>query len=60
MFLYQIQHPASAFTSQDTLLMARWKTYEDVQRKLGTSSEAKNQIRRKFGDTYWWYFDYQN
>lgn len=60
MFLYQIQHPASAFTSQDTLLMAKWKTYEDVQRKLGTSSEAKNQIRRKFGDTYWWYFDYQN
>lgn len=60
MFLYQTQLPASASTSQDTLLMERWKTYKDFQRELGTSSGAKNQIRRKFGDTYWWYFDYQN
>ena len=57
--LHEMRYPASAKASQDTLLTERWKAYQVTQKELGTSSAAQNQLRRKFGDTYWWYFDYQ-
>lgn len=59
MILHQARHATSIPVPQDTLLIERWKAYKDFQKNHGVSSEVKNQIRRKFGDTYWWYFDYQ-
>lgn len=58
--LYQVQCTDSVFSLKDSLLLRHFDDYKTCQKELGTSIGAANYMRRKFGDTYWWYFDYQN
>ena len=60
MTLYQAQHADSAFAFRDSLTVKRFEGYRVRQKELGSSVGASNYMRREFGDTYWWYFDYQN
>lgn len=38
----------------------RFREYKEKQKSgYGSSNEEKNRMRRAFGKTYWWYYDYQ-
>ena len=55
-FLYGKLHPEQAYASSDAALETQWQAYEALQTELsGTVGEA-NRMRRKFGETYWWYY----
>ena len=59
LFLYGKMHPSSATEGQDEALEEQWKTYEEFKAGLvGTVGEG-NRMRRQFGDTYWWYYQYR-
>ena len=59
LFLYGKMHPSSATEEQDEALEEQWKTYEEFKAGLvGTVGEG-NRMRRQFGDTYWWYYQYR-
>ena len=57
--VYRESHPDYQFAVDDSTLIKRYDDYH--KRKAGFSSpiEEQNRMRREFGDTYWWYFDYQ-
>jgi hypothetical protein len=41
------------------MTLDRFKAYQTLQQKEGSPLEERNRMRREFGDTYWWYYDYQ-
>ena len=38
--------------------MQRYDEYCKLRDSYDDAVERKNYLRRQFGDTYWWYFDY--
>ncbi len=44
--------------SVDSTTMERYIEYETMKHDLEDATERKNRLRRKFGNTYWWYYDY--
>ena len=38
----------------------RYTDYKIRRKESGPLVQGSNLMRREFGDTYWWYFDYQN
>lgn len=59
MLLYQHIHPDFAAEKKDTLAMQRLDEYLSRQKEFSSPQEAKNFMRREYGDTYWWYYHYQ-
>lgn len=59
MLLYQHTHPDSTAEKKDTLAMQRLDEYLSRQKEFSSPQEAKNLMRREYGDTYWWYYHYQ-
>lgn len=59
MLLYRHTRPDYAEEGQDTLMMQRLDDYLSRQKEFASSQEAKNFMRREYGDTYWWYYHYQ-
>lgn len=58
LFLYGKMHPSEGAPLVDEALEKQWQAYESLQKELtGTVGEG-NRMRRKFGDTYWWYYQY--
>lgn len=57
--LYHAQQKDTIFPVADSLMIGRFKAYRTLQQKEGSSLEERNRMRREFGDTYWWYYDYQ-
>ena len=57
--MYQSVHPTYKFATTDSMLIQKYATYKKRQGELTSPVEEKNQMRREFGDTYWWYHDYQ-
>lgn len=58
--LYNEQHPDSpvAFAA-DSAMVARFAAYRELQSEHeGNAIVAENLCRRKFGNTYWCYYDY--
>ena len=59
LFLHDRMHPSDRPTVADEAMEEQWKAYEEAKAELaGTIGEA-NRMRRKFGDTYWWYYQYR-
>ncbi len=44
----------------DSLIVERYAEYETMKHDLEDAAERKNRLRRKFGNTYWWYYAYGN
>ncbi len=42
----------------DSLTVGRYAEYNAMKSELTDSVERKNRLRRKFGNTYWWYYEY--
>lgn len=59
MTLYRSLHPDSVFTQQDSVMQMRYAEYKELQTEPGTPLQERNRMKRKFGHTYWWYYDYQ-
>lgn len=57
--MYRSSHPDYPFIIKDSVLIKRYDEYH--KRKTGFTSfiTERNGMRREFGDTYWWYFNYQ-
>jgi len=59
LFLYGKMHPSMVQEEPDEALEEQWKAYEEFKAGLvGTVGEG-NRMRRQFGDTYWWYYQYK-
>ncbi len=48
-------HPAEA----DSATLSGLHAYRQLRESLADSVERKNRTRRAFGNTFWWYYDYQ-
>ncbi len=42
----------------DSIVLARFAEYNVMKEDLKDATERKNRLRRKFGNTYWWYYEY--
>ena len=59
LFLHDKMHLSLPQKVQNEAMEERWKAYEALKLELtGTVGEG-NRMRRKFGDTYWWYHQYR-
>ena len=60
-YLYNRMHPDSKTYPQvaDEEMDQRWETYTAEQTGLAGTVGEGNRMRRKYGDTYWWYYQYR-
>ena len=59
LFLYDKIHPSNKPKVTDEAMEEQWKTYEEEKNSLAGTVGEGNRMRRKFGDTYWWYYQYR-
>ena len=59
MVLYQAIHADSVFCRTDSVCMKRFLEYREKEKEYTDGRERENWMRRHYGDTYWWYFDYR-
>ena len=59
LFLYGKMHSSSVTEEQNEALEEQWKAYETLKSELVGSVGEGNRMRRQFGDTYWWYYQYR-
>ena len=59
LFLYDKMHPSNKPKVADEAMEEQWKTYEEEKNSLAGTVGEGNRMRRKFGDTYWWYYQYR-
>lgn len=57
--LYRHLHPAYKGLEPDEQTLQRWADYQAESRLYTQPEERKNRLRLTYGDTYWWYYDYQ-
>ena len=58
LFLYDKMHPSNKPMVADEAMEEQWKAYEEEKTNLAGQRGEGNRMRRKFGDTYWWYYQY--
>ena len=56
LFLYDKIHPSNKPKVTDEAMEEQWKTYEEEKNSLAGTVGEGNRMRRKIGDTYWWYY----
>ena len=44
----------------DTALISQYKEYNLLKSEYTNPTERINKARRKFGKTYWWYYDFSD
>ena len=59
LFLHDKLHPSKTKKVESEELEQKWKAYEERQLELAGTVGEGNYMRRKFGDTYWWYHQYR-
>jgi hypothetical protein len=59
LFLDSKMHPSAATDSADVALEELWGKYLQKQQELSGLRGEANRMRREFGDTYWWYYQYK-
>lgn len=57
--IYQETNPSYPFVVTDSTLIEKYSIYKNRKTEFKSKTHEKNQMRRKYGDTYWWYYDYQ-
>lgn len=48
------------YSLADTATVVKFIDYKLVSDTINDSTERRNRLRRKFGDTFWWYYDYSS
>ena len=59
LFLNSKMHPSAVTDSADVALEELWGKYLQKQQELSGQRGEANYMRREFGDTYWWYYQYK-
>ena len=59
LFLDSKMHSSAATDSADVALEELWGKYLQKQQELSGQRGEANRMRREFGDTYWWYYQYK-
>ena len=59
LFLDSKMHPSAVTDSADVALEELWGKYLEKQQELSGQRGEANYMRREFGDTYWWYYQYK-
>ena len=59
LFLNEKMHPSTKDTETDEALEELWQKYTTKQQTLSGKVGEANWMRRDFGDTYWWYYQYK-
>nr|WP_278855493.1 DUF6057 family protein [Leyella stercorea] len=57
--LYMHTHTAPAIIYKDNVGATDYEDYQLLERKFDNEHDKKNALRRMFGNTYWYYYDYQ-
>lgn len=58
LFLYQQMHPSDEPSVTDEAMEQQWQAYQGLKQELSGKEGVGNRLRRKFGQTYWWYFEH--
>lgn len=56
--LYSHLHPAVVPPRAGAAVEANWRDYSEMGDKIPDRLERANTLRRYYGATYWWYYDY--
>ena len=59
LFLERKMHPSAAPDTMDVRMETLWGDYTQKQQELSGQRGEGNYMRREFGDTYWWYYQYK-
>ena len=59
LFLDSKMHTSAVTDSADVALEELWGKYLEKQQELSGQRGEANYMRREFGDTYWWYYQYK-
>jgi len=59
LFLYGKMHGQAASETPDEAMEALWDKYSKKKEELTGHRGEGNWMRREFGDTYWWYYQYK-
>ena len=59
LFLHDKLHPSKTRKVESEELEQKWKAYEERQLELAGTVGEGNHMRRKFGDTFWCYYQYR-
>lgn len=57
--MYRNQHTDYAVQITDSTMIQRYEDYKLRRKETASNPDENNLMRKEFGDTYWWYFDYQ-
>ena len=60
LFLYEQLHPSVTPTVTDEAMRQQWESYQALKQELRGKVEETNFMRREFGHTFWWYYEYSN
>lgn len=59
LFLNDKLHPSATSDTTDVAMEELWDKYMEKKQELSGQRGEGNRMRREFGDTYWWYYQYQ-
>ena len=59
LFLHRQMHPSKEEEPADEAMETLWSKYVEKQQELSGQRGEGNYMRREFGDTYWWYYQYK-
>ena len=57
--VYMHSHPDYDAAQKDSVMMSRLDEYLLRKEEFTNPREQENHMRREYGDTFWWYYDYQ-
>ena len=52
-------HTTPAIIYKDNVATTDYEDYQAMERKFANERERKNALRRMYGNTYWYYYDYK-
>lgn len=59
LYMYGKMHPDASLETEDETMDERWKAYQQRKSELAGAVGEGNLMRREYGDTYWWYYEYR-
>lgn len=59
LFLQEKMYPSAKDAETDEAMEEWWQKYTAKQQELSGNAGEANWMRREFGDTYWWYYQYK-
>lgn len=59
LILYKDKHPEASIAVTDSAMIRRYDAFKERRLQFSFPSEERKNMRKEYGDTYWWYFQYQ-